>query len=122
MMGNDSIKRATVFRWNTKQELYDYFQVKYGLSKKDIDDEIQHAMQTFHLRKGQVIKTQELWQKVGYNLENNHMAKKLEQLIISSEKGQSTSDTEEFFKILDKSLENNPHGHLPPQPIIDNEE
>ena len=69
-MKNDHSKRTASFRWNTRLELYDFFHLKYGLSKEQVDNEIDRVMAKFRPRKGQVIRTQELWQKVGMILES----------------------------------------------------
>jgi hypothetical protein len=71
-MENLNDKRTTIFRWNTRYELYDYFRKNFGLVKKDVDREIHAVMATFKPRKGRVIKTVELWQKVGLNLEDKN--------------------------------------------------
>jgi hypothetical protein len=61
--------RRGAFRWHSKQELCDYFEIHYGLSKKLIDSEIALAMKSFKLRKGEAIKPPELWQKAGLAME-----------------------------------------------------
>jgi hypothetical protein len=61
--------RRDAFRWHSKQELCDYFELHYGLNKKLIDSEIAEVMKSFRLRKGQAIRTPELWQKVGLAME-----------------------------------------------------
>ena len=61
--------RRGAFRWHSKQELCDYFEFHYGLNKKIIDSEIAAAMKVFKIRKGQAIRTPELWQKVGLTIE-----------------------------------------------------
>jgi hypothetical protein len=68
-MANQNEKRMENFRWHTRWELYDYFRKNFNLIKKDVDLEIRAVMATFKPRKGRVIKTAELWQKVGLNLE-----------------------------------------------------
>ena len=65
-------KRVEEFRWNTRWELYDYFRKNFTLAKKDVDTEIFAVMASFHPRKGRVIRTKELWQKVGMNLEQKY--------------------------------------------------
>jgi 4-diphosphocytidyl-2-C-methyl-D-erythritol kinase len=62
-------ERTGLFRWNSKQELCDYFNRQYGLSRKIVEGEINQVMKTFQLRQGEAVTTQELWQKVGINLE-----------------------------------------------------
>ncbi|MCX7726616.1 MAG: hypothetical protein N2053_07180 [Chitinispirillaceae bacterium] len=62
-------KRTTEFRWQSRYELYDYFRNNFQLTKEQIDEEIVRVMESFKPRKGRAIKTQELWQKVGLNLE-----------------------------------------------------
>ena len=71
-MDNTNEQRTDNFRWHTRWELYDYFRKNYNLIKKDVDSEIHAVMETFKPRKGRVIKTAELWQKVGLNLEDKH--------------------------------------------------
>jgi hypothetical protein len=71
-MGSMLIPRATRFRWNSKNELYDYFRKYYELSQEDVDAEIERSMNNFVPRRGHAIKTMELWQKVGSNLEKTH--------------------------------------------------
>jgi len=62
-------QRKATFRWNSKQELCDYFSIHYGFSKKLVEAEIAKATKLFRVRKGQEIRTPELWQKVGLHLE-----------------------------------------------------
>ena len=62
-------KRTSTFRWNSKQELYAYFDKTHGLKKERIDKEIKGVRANFKIRKYQIIHTAELWQKVGLNLE-----------------------------------------------------
>ena len=71
-MDNSNQKRTDNFRWHTRWELYDYFRKNFNLIKKDVDLEVHAVMATFKPRKGRVIKTAELWQKVGLNLEDKH--------------------------------------------------
>jgi S-adenosylhomocysteine hydrolase len=67
----ESKPRTAAFRWNSRQELYSYFKDKFGLEKDEIDEEIDRVMAKFHPRKGESIKTQELWEKVGNDLEKS---------------------------------------------------
>jgi hypothetical protein len=62
-------KRTLTFRWESKQELYTYFDETYGLKKQHIDKEIKSVREDFKIRKDQMINIAELWQKVGMNLE-----------------------------------------------------
>jgi 4-diphosphocytidyl-2-C-methyl-D-erythritol kinase len=62
-------ERTGSFRWNSKQELCDYFNRQHGLTRKIVEGEISEVMKTFRLRQGEAVTTQELWQKVGINLE-----------------------------------------------------
>jgi hypothetical protein len=62
-------KRQNSFRWNSKQELCDYFSIHHGLSKKLVEAEIEEAIRSFRIRKGQAIQTLELWQKAGLAIE-----------------------------------------------------
>ncbi|MBN1307896.1 MAG: hypothetical protein JXA18_08270 [Chitinispirillaceae bacterium] len=73
-MDKPSEKRTTVLRWHTRSELYDYFSKHFNLGKKKVDREIYAVMETFKPRKGKAIKTAELWQKVGMNLEEKNTA------------------------------------------------
>jgi hypothetical protein len=61
--------RTTQFRWQSRVDLYDYFKHKYSLSQDEIDEQIDRVMESFRPRKGKVIHTVELWQKVGMSLE-----------------------------------------------------
>ncbi len=70
MKEKPSVSRTANFRWSSKVELYNYFMEKYGLDKETIDREIEDVMAVFRPRKGQIIRTQELWQKVGQVLES----------------------------------------------------
>ena len=71
-MDNPSEQRSDAFRWHTRYELYDYFRSNFNLVKKDIDREIYKVMASFKPRKGRAIRTSELWQKVGLNLEKQY--------------------------------------------------
>ncbi len=62
-------QRRGAFRWHSKQELCDFFNIHYGLNKKVVEAEIAEVSKSFKVRKGQVIRTPELWQKVGVHLE-----------------------------------------------------
>ncbi len=64
------VNRTNNFKWNTRQELYDYFLAHFGLNKERVDSEISDVLEIFSLRKGESIKPQELWQKVGKTLEH----------------------------------------------------
>lgn len=64
------VNRTKNFKWNTRQELYDYFHENFGLGKQAVDREISDVLDDFSLRKGEAIKPQELWQKVGKSLES----------------------------------------------------
>ena len=61
--------RRGAFRWHSKQELCDYFEIRHGLGRKLIEAEIVLARKSFKLRKGQVIRMPELWQKAGLAME-----------------------------------------------------
>ena len=52
--------------------MYEYFGKNFNLTKKDVDKEIFSVMAEFKPRKGRAIRTSELWQKVGNNLEQQH--------------------------------------------------
>jgi len=71
-MGSNVEKRTEEFRWNSRWELYDYFRTNFSLVKKDVDREIRAVMATFKPRKGRIIRTKELWQKVGLTLEQKY--------------------------------------------------
>jgi hypothetical protein len=75
-MNEDFKKRTESFRWPTKQDLYNYFSKTYNLKQEVIDECIESAKQRFQLRKGLTIKTQELWEKVGSELESKLSPKK----------------------------------------------
>ena len=62
-------KRSAEFKWRSKQELYAYCADMFGLKEHHVDQEIQRVLEDFKIRKYQPIKTEELWQKVGINLE-----------------------------------------------------
>ncbi|MDR0305218.1 MAG: hypothetical protein LBI42_00075 [Chitinispirillales bacterium] len=64
------VNRTLKFKWDSREELYEYFKDKYNIGKEQIDEEIEKARKEFALRKGEAIRTQELWQKVGCTLEN----------------------------------------------------
>lgn len=72
-MANQGEKRMDNFRWHTRRELYDYFRKNFNLIKKEVDLEIYAVMASFKPRKGRIIKTAELWQKVGLNLEEKNI-------------------------------------------------
>jgi hypothetical protein len=70
--------RREAFAWQTKQELYDYFAGMYEIERKVVDEEIESVLKTFQIRQGRPINPQELWEKVGVNLEKKHSKKKVE--------------------------------------------
>ncbi len=61
--------RLEEFTWFSKQELYEYFQGMYHITREQVDIEIDEALKSFKLRKGQPIDPKELWQKVGGTIE-----------------------------------------------------
>jgi hypothetical protein len=61
-------RRTSVFLWPTKQHLYEHFEMIYNLSREEVDAAINDAMRDFRLRKGRLVETKELWQKVGMTL------------------------------------------------------
>jgi 4-diphosphocytidyl-2-C-methyl-D-erythritol kinase len=69
MIGKPFLERTELFRWSSKQELCDYFNRQYGLTRKIVEAEINEVLKTFKLRQREAVATQELWQKVGINLE-----------------------------------------------------
>jgi hypothetical protein len=71
-MDNAVMERTDRFRWSSKKSLYDYFHKYYDISRDKVDNEIINTMKTFKPRKGQPLRTTELWQKVGMTLENNN--------------------------------------------------
>lgn len=73
-MEKQLVERTQSFRWNSKAELYSYFHEKYGMNKAIVDGAIANAISAFRVRKHQVIKTQELWQKVGNVLEDDYIS------------------------------------------------
>ncbi len=68
MEHSDQVERTNRFHWETRQDLYSYFVEKQGLTPSELDEKIEAARASFRLRKGQAIRTQELWQKVGLDL------------------------------------------------------
>lgn len=64
------VERTSAFRWNTRHELYQYFKLKYNIDSEIVDTTINRVMADFKPRMGQIVKTQELWQKVGLVLED----------------------------------------------------
>jgi aerobic-type carbon monoxide dehydrogenase small subunit (CoxS/CutS family) len=66
------VNRTSNFKWESREELYDYFQEKYNLSKEQIDEEVARCREEFALRKGEAVRTTELWQKVGCVLEDRY--------------------------------------------------
>jgi hypothetical protein len=62
-------KRTESYRWDTKLDLYAYFESKYNISQSVVDNEIERVKKLFRPRKGCLIKTQELWEKVGTSIE-----------------------------------------------------
>lgn len=68
-MENTIVERTTSFRWNTRLELYQYFKDNFNFDSEVVDATINRVMADFKSRMGQVVKTQELWQKVGLVLE-----------------------------------------------------
>ncbi len=62
-------QRIVNFTWDSKQELYEYFQGMYGVTRAEVDKEINEALKSFKLRKGKPIDPKELWQKVGSTIE-----------------------------------------------------
>ena len=66
------VNRSEEYKWPTRQDLYDYFSKNYSLEQSEIDSEIESVKKFFAIREGEAIKPQELWQKVGKNLEHRH--------------------------------------------------
>ncbi|MCL2690139.1 MAG: hypothetical protein FWE57_09895 [Chitinispirillia bacterium] len=64
------VNRTKDFKWESREELYEYFEERYNLTKEQIDEEITRCREAFALRKGEAIRTPELWQKVGNALED----------------------------------------------------
>jgi hypothetical protein len=71
-MSRELIERTSSFRWNSRFELYQYFKEKYNIDSDMVDATINRVMASFKPRVGQIVKTQELWQKVGLVLEEYH--------------------------------------------------
>jgi hypothetical protein len=69
-MKESSNTRTTTFRWNSRYELYHYFKDTFDIDKEKVDETIRYIMPKFRPRKHKPIKTQELWQKVGLELES----------------------------------------------------
>jgi hypothetical protein len=62
--------RRDSFAWQSKQELYDYFIAMYQVERSVVDYEIEEVLKNFQIRQGRPINPQELWEKVGVNLEH----------------------------------------------------
>lgn len=71
-MENSFIERTTSFRWNSRSELYHYFKENFDIDSEMVDSAINRVMADFKPRMGQIVRTQELWQKVGLVLEKFH--------------------------------------------------
>lgn len=71
-MENEIIKRTSSFRWNSRFELYQYFKDNFNIDSEMVDATINRVMASFKPRMGQIVRTQELWQKVGLVLEEYH--------------------------------------------------
>lgn len=69
------IERTTNFRWNSRFELYEFFKDKYSIDSNVVDQIINRVIADFKPRAGQIVRTQELWQKVGLVLENYYKNK-----------------------------------------------
>lgn len=78
-MNKFPVERTVHFKWNSRHELYEYFLKEHNLDKHTVDMQIHQTMAAFRPRMGKIIKTQELWQKVGLDLEKKlDVEKKLE--------------------------------------------
>ncbi|KMQ50049.1 hypothetical protein CHISP_3003 [Chitinispirillum alkaliphilum] len=66
------VNRTENYRWPTRHDLYDYFYKIYSLEQSEIDSEIESVKDSFKIRSGEAIRPQELWQKVGKNLEHRY--------------------------------------------------
>lgn len=64
------VNRTSNFKWESREELYDYFKEKYNLDREQVDEEITRCREVFSLRKGEAIRPPELWQKAGCALED----------------------------------------------------
>ncbi len=71
-MENKIIERTSSFRWNSRFELYQYFKENFNIDSEMVDATINRVMASFKPRMGQIVRTQELWQKVGLVLEEYH--------------------------------------------------
>lgn len=71
-MNKDIVERTSCFRWNSRFELYQYFKENFNIDSEMVDATINRVMAGFKPRMGQIVKTQELWQKVGLVLEEYH--------------------------------------------------
>jgi hypothetical protein len=67
-MIKEKTARTQRFHWQSRQDLYDYFRAIYRLSPAEVDAEVGGVLPHFKPRKGQAIKTQELWEKTGMSL------------------------------------------------------
>jgi hypothetical protein len=71
-MNKNFIERTSSFRWNSRLELYQYFKENFNIDSEMVDATINRVMASFKPRMGQIVRTQELWQKVGLVLEEYH--------------------------------------------------
>ena len=62
-------QRIENFTWNSRHDLYQYFEKEYHIKQSEVNKEIYKVMKSFRLRKGRPIDARELWQKAGSNLE-----------------------------------------------------
>jgi hypothetical protein len=89
--------RRDSFAWQSKQELYDYFVTMHHVDRKEIDSEIEMVLKTFQIRKGRPINPQELWEKVGVNLEKRHKK--------ANDEADDNEDDEVDLELLEKDRE-----------------
>jgi hypothetical protein len=73
-MEKQMVERTQNFKWNSKIELYTYFGEKYGINREIVDGAIASTIRIFRPRKHQMIRTQELWEKVGNVLEYDYQS------------------------------------------------
>ena len=61
-------KRVENYTWNSRQDLYKYFDTEYHINRSEVNKAIYLAMKSFRLRRGKPIDPRELWEKAGSSL------------------------------------------------------
>jgi len=62
-------------QFNSKQDLITFFQHNYNLDIDTINHTINNTIKNFNLKNNQIIKTQEIWEKVANTLKTNFKIK-----------------------------------------------